>query len=180
MRHIKRLLVALLAALTLLSAGPALAAVITVEAEDYPVVEDGWYDTLEEVAVYLSEYGELPDNYLTKKEAQALGWSARSGNLWAVAEGRSIGGDRFGNYEGLLPEAKGRGWTECDIGFGGSFRGAERIVFSNDGLIYYTGDHYESFDEVEVVWADDSAGIEEEDGAWMRELDGLVDWLFGG
>lgn len=188
MRHVKRLLAALLAVLTLLCAVPALAETITVNALDYPVSEDGWYDTMEEVAVYLCEYGELPDNYMTKKEAQALGWSARRGNLWDVADGCSIGGDRFGNYEGLLPEAKGRRWTECDIDFDGGFRGGKRIVFSNDGLIYYTGDHYASFDEVEVVWTEDAGdradaaydGGTYDDEAFMRELDGLVDWLFGG
>jgi len=57
-----------------------------------------------------------------------------------------IGGDRFGNYEGLLPDAEGRTWTECDIDtLHEKNRGAKRIVFSNDGLIYYTEDHYESF-----------------------------------
>ena len=63
------------------------------------------------------------------------------------APGMCIGGDRFGNYEGLLPDAKGRRWTECDIDtLGAKSRGAKRIVFSNDGLIYYTDDHYESFE----------------------------------
>ena len=58
-----------------------------------------------------------------------------------------IGGSRFGNYEGLLPEADGRTWTECDIHtLGADSRGAERSVFSNDGLIYYTGDHYKTFE----------------------------------
>lgn len=177
MKHIGRLLAVLLAAL-LLTAAPALAKTITLDAADYPVSEDGWYDTMEEVAVYLSEYGELPDNYLTKKEAQALGWSAKRGNLWSVADGCSIGGDRFGNYEGILPEEKGRRWTECDIDYDGGFRGGKRIVFSNDGLIYYTGDHYETFDEIEVV---ETRGSAAEDGdAWVDELDGLLDWIFGG
>lgn len=58
----------------------------------------------------------------------------------------SIGGDRFGNREGLLPTAKGRKYYECDIDFDGTYRGAKRIVYSNDGLIYYTEDHYESFE----------------------------------
>ena len=60
-----------------------------------------------------------------------------------------IGGDYFGNYEGLLPKAKGRRWTECDVNtLGAKSRGYERIVFSNDGLIYYTADHYESFERL--------------------------------
>ena len=106
--------------------------------------EDGSYTTKEDVALYIHTYGHLPGNFITKKEAQALGWSG--GSLEPYAPGKCIGGSRFGNYEGLLPEAEGRTYTECDINtLGADKRGAERIVFSNDGLIYYTGDHYESF-----------------------------------
>ena len=108
------------------------------------VDEDGSYTTKEDVALYIHTYGHLPGNFITKKEAQALGWSG--GSLEPYAPGKCIGGSRFGNYEGLLPEAEGRTYTECDINtLGADKRGAERIVFSNDGLIYYTGDHYESF-----------------------------------
>ena len=96
------------------------------------------------MALYIHTYGHLPSNFITKKEAQALGWSG--GSLEPYAPGKCIGGSRFGNYEGRLPEAEGRTYTECDINtLGADKRGAERIVFSNDGLIYYTGDHYESF-----------------------------------
>lgn len=106
--------------------------------------EFGWYTTKEDVALYIYTYGRLPDNFMTKKEARNLGWEG--GGLDPYAEGMSIGGDRFGNYEGLLPNADGRTWTECDIDtMNASSRGAKRIVFSNDGLIYYTEDHYESF-----------------------------------
>ena len=97
------------------------------------------------MALYLYTYGKLPSNFMTKKEAQSLGWSG--GGLDGYADGMCIGGDRFGNYEGLLPDADGRKWTECDIDtLHASSRGPKRIVFSNDGLIYYTGDHYESFE----------------------------------
>lgn len=107
--------------------------------------EHGSYDSKEEVALYIHLYGRLPDNYLSKKEAEALGWSG--GSVEKYAPGKCIGGSRFGNYEGLLPDAPGRSWTECDIDtLGQKSRGAKRIVFSNDGLIYYTGDHYESFE----------------------------------
>lgn len=107
--------------------------------------EDGVYTTKDDVALYLHTYGHLPSNFITKKEAQALGWSG--GSLEPYAPGKCIGGSRFGNYEGLLPEAAGRTYTECDIDtLGASKRGAKRIVFSNDGLIYYTDDHYESFE----------------------------------
>lgn len=114
------------------------------EAVEYLVEEDGSYTSKDDVALYIHLYGCLPGNFITKKEAQALGWSG--GSLEPYAPGMCIGGNRFGNYEGLLPEAEGRTYTECDIDtLGAGSRGAKRIVFSNDGLIYYTGDHYESF-----------------------------------
>lgn len=114
-------------------------------AEEDALPENGSYTTKEDVALYIHTYSHLPDNFITKKEAQDLGWSG--GSLEPYAPGMCIGGSRFGNYEGLLPEAKGRSWTECDIDtLGAGSRGAKRIVFSNDGLIYYTDDHYESFE----------------------------------
>lgn len=106
--------------------------------------EHGSYTSKEDVSSYLVAYGRLPENFITKDDARALGWNG--GGLDDVAYGKCIGGDRFGNYEGLLPEASGRTYTECDIDtLHEDSRGAKRIVFSNDGLIYYTGDHYESF-----------------------------------
>jgi guanyl-specific ribonuclease Sa len=108
------------------------------------LAEDGTYTTKEDVALYLHQYGHLPENFITKQEAEALGWTG--GSLEPYAPGMCIGGTHFGNYEGLLPEADGRTYSECDINtLGADSRGAERIVYSNDGLIYYTGDHYESF-----------------------------------
>ena len=109
--------------------------------------ENGSYDSADEVALYLRLYGQLPDNYITKNEAQDLGWSG--GSVERYAPGKCIGGDRFGNREGLLPDANGRTWTECDIDtLGANSRGAKRLVYSNDGLIYYTDDHYESFQRI--------------------------------
>lgn len=106
--------------------------------------EDGTYTSKEDVALYLFTFGHLPKNYITKDEARALGWNG--GSLEPYSPGSSIGGDRFGNREGLLPRAKGRQYYECDIDtLGAKDRGAKRIVYSNDGLIYYTEDHYESF-----------------------------------
>lgn len=117
----------------------------TAEREQAAIDEDGEYTSREEVALYIHTYGKLPQNFIKKSEAKKLGWEG--GSLEPYAPGRSIGGDRFGNYEGLLPEAEGRRYTECDIDtMGRSSRGAKRIVFSNDGLIYYTGDHYKSFE----------------------------------
>lgn len=112
------------------------------------IEEDGWYSSKDEVAAYLQEYHHLPDNYLTKNEAYDLGWDPDEGNLWDVADGMSIGGDKFGNREGLLPKESGRQYYECDIDYEGGYRNGKRIVYSNDGLIYYTEDHYESFEEI--------------------------------
>lgn len=112
--------------------------------EDVGLDPDGSYTTCEDVALYLETYGELPDNFITKKEARKLGWEG--GSLEPYAPGKCIGGDKFGNYEGLLPKDGGRTYKECDIDtLGAKSRGAKRIVYSNDGLIYYTEDHYESF-----------------------------------
>ena len=114
-------------------------------AHNEPAIDkDGSYSSKDDVALYIHTYGELPPNYMTKREAEELGWTG--GSLERYAPGCCIGGSRFGNYEGLLPDKKGRSWTECDIDtLGKSSRGTKRIVFSNDGLIYYTDDHYESF-----------------------------------
>lgn len=112
------------------------------------IEEQGSYTDRDSVALYLHTYGRLPDNYITKKQAEAAGWISKEGNLWEVAPGKSIGGSRFGNYEKKLPDQEGRVWYECDINFDGSYRGAERIVYSDDGLIYYTGDHYQTFEQL--------------------------------
>lgn len=112
--------------------------------EDAAPDEEGTYNSAEDVALYLACYGHLPDNYITKEEARDLGWTG--GSVEQVAPGCAIGGDRFGNREGILPAAEGRSYYECDIDtIGRSSRGAKRLVFSDDGLIYYTEDHYESF-----------------------------------
>lgn len=112
------------------------------------VEEDGTYTEKMEVAVYIHTYGHLPSNYITKKEAQDLGWVSKEGNLDEVAPGKSIGGDTFGNYDKMLPEEEGRTYQECDIDFDGGFRNEKRIVYSNDGLIFYTEDHYETFEQL--------------------------------
>lgn len=119
--------------------------------EEALLSEDGCYTSKEDVALYLYLYDHLPSNFITKKEAEKLGW--QGGSLEPFAPGMCIGGNRFGNYEGLLPEKDGRFYTECDIDtLGAEKRGAKRIVFSNDGLIYYTEDHYESF---ELLYGDE-------------------------
>ena len=106
--------------------------------------EEGFYYSAEDVALYLYTYGHLPENFITKSEARKLGWEG--GSVEKYAPDCAIGGDKFGNREELLPVASGRQYYECDIDtHGENSRGAKRIVFSNDGLIYYTDDHYESF-----------------------------------
>ncbi|MCI9638147.1 MAG: ribonuclease [Hungatella sp.] len=120
----------------------------TDQADLLTVEESGVYTSKEEVALYIHLYGHLPDNYITKREAEALGWDSRAGNLWEVAPSMSIGGSRFGNYEGALPDKEGRKYYECDIDYEGGYRGAKRMIYSDDGLIFYTEDHYESFEEL--------------------------------
>ena len=109
------------------------------------IAEDGEYSSPEEVAEYLHTYGKLPGNFITKNEARDLGWDNSKGNLWDVAPGKSIGGDRFGNYEGLLPDGR---YRECDVNYAGGYRGAERLIYGEDGSIWYTNDHYESFTQL--------------------------------
>ena len=117
----------------------------TEPSEAPPLDEEGSYTSKDDVALYVHIYGHLPKNFITKKNAEKLGWPG--GSLEPYAPGMCIVGSRFGNYEGLLPEAEGRTYTECDIDtLGAEKRGAKRIVFSNDGLIYYTEDHYETFE----------------------------------
>lgn len=110
--------------------------------------ENGTYTSKDEVALYIHTYGHLPSNFVSKTKARKAGWVAKEGNLDKVLPGMSIGGSEFYNNDGQLPDAEGRTWTECDINYQGGFRGAERIVFSNDGLIFYTNDHYETFEQL--------------------------------
>jgi ribonuclease T1 len=105
------------------------------------VEEDGVYTSKDEVSLYLQTYGHLPNNFITKSEAKKLGWEG--GSLEKYAPGKCIGGDVYGNYEGLLPEEDE--YHECDIDtLGADSRGSKRLVYS-DTAIYYTDDHYESF-----------------------------------
>jgi len=112
------------------------------KASSGPIIEP------QDIADYLFEHGELPDNFITKKEAQKLGWDSSWNYVSDVAPGKSIGGDRFGNYEGRLPDKKGRQWYEADCYYTKGKRNAHRILYSNDGLVYYTDDHYETFTQM--------------------------------
>lgn len=130
------------------------------ESDDYyetlDIEEDGSYDTKDEVCAYLVQYHRLPSNYMTKKEARKHGWEG--GALHILISGMCIGGDYFGNYDGLLLSEDGREYHECDIDtLTSSSRGAKRIVYSGDDdtdewNIYYTENHYESF---VLLWGED-------------------------
>jgi hypothetical protein len=100
------------------------------------------------VADHIKKYNRLSDNFITKKEAKKLGWNPARGNLWDVATGKSIGGDVFHNREKKLPVKRGRSWYEADINYKGGKRGKYRIIFSSDGLIYKTEDHYRTFTRI--------------------------------
>ncbi len=106
------------------------------------ITEDGLYTSKDEVALYIAIFHKLPSNYMTKSEA---GGNIRS--IWNETNKASIGGDVFGNREGLLPEAVGRTFIELDINYNGVSRGTTRIVYSSDFRIFYTNDHYDSFVE---------------------------------
>ncbi len=125
------------------------------EEEELTVTEDGEYTDKDHVALYIHEFGHLPSNYVTKNKAADAGWDSKAGNLNTILPGKSIGGSRFGNYEGLLPEKDGRKYYECDIDFNPdgqtsepAYRNEKRIIYSNDGLIFYTEDHYKTFEQL--------------------------------
>ena len=116
------------------------------DSKDVSVVEDGEYCTVDEVAAYIKEFHKLPSNFITKKEAQNLGW--HGGPLNKYAPGKSIGGDTFTNRQHVLPDSDSK-YIECDINANGTSRGAERIVYNTgDFKVYYTNDHYNTFKEV--------------------------------
>lgn len=145
---LKRILASFLCILMLFGcSAPSSAAAASASAETVSIAEDGTYDQKDDVALYIHVYGHLPDNYITKKEARSYGYEG--GSVEEVLPGMCIGGDYFANYEKRLPEKEGRNYTECDIDtLGKDERGAKRIVFSNDGYIYYTEDHYSTFTQL--------------------------------
>ena len=118
----------------------------TPTAETVRIDENGTYDSMEDVSLYIYTYHCLPSNFMTKKEARKLGW--KSGALNRVVEGKCIGGDVFTNAGGSLPE--GEDYRECDIAtLHAKSRGAKRVVYSiDDWDVYYTEDHYETFVQI--------------------------------
>lgn len=105
--------------------------------------EDGEYTTAADVAEYIHTYHKLPSNYMSEKKAQKKGWKT---NECPADYGIMIGGRPFGNYEGLLPE--GEQYYECDVDYDGYLRGERRLIYTKDGIVYYTDDHYESFTQL--------------------------------
>ncbi len=105
---------------------------------------DGLVDTL----AHLDRTGRLPPRYATKDEARRLGWQPGR-DLWTVAPGRVIGGDRFGNRERRLPPlVRGGGYREADLDYRGGRRNARRLIYGADGSRWVTMDHYENFHRV--------------------------------
>ena len=136
----------LVALLTIGSVSAGLFDFLGFGSSDVSVVEDGEYITVDEVSAYIKEFHKLPSNFITKKEAQALGW--HGGPLKEYAPGKSIGGDTFTNRQHILPDSDDK-YIECDINANGTSRGAERIVYNSGNFkVYYTPDHYDSFVEV--------------------------------
>jgi hypothetical protein len=151
-RALLTLLIAILVALAALPlAGCSSGASVSSSSDEVTtasVSEDGTYTGKDEVALYIHTYGHLPSNFISKTKARAAGWVSSEGNLDEVCPGKSIGVSQYPNDDGSLPDADGRTWTECDIDYTGGYRGGERIIFSNDGLVYYTGDHYQTFERL--------------------------------
>lgn len=130
---------------------------------DCNVKYEGEYYSKEEVAIYLYKFGVLPPNYITKSQAKKLGWKAKKGNLWEVSDRKCIGGDVFTNYQKLVPSKEGRDWFECDVNYTGGFRGSDRLIYSSDGLIYFTCDHYKT---ARLLLKKDFCGAE---GLWLEK-----------
>lgn len=99
------------------------------------------------VIPYIKKNGRLPDYYITKQEARKKGWIASEGNLCTVLPGRAIGGDVFTNRQKALPVKSGRTWYEADLNYACGRRNADRVLFSNDRLVFVTTDHYKTFEE---------------------------------
>ena len=142
-----RLFVLLLAAFLVLGACTAFAAGRD-EPTAEPVPTPGPMDAAQELVDYLDEHGELPENFIRKRDAELLGWKTQYRYVSDLGAGKAIGGDYFDNYEEQLPVVKGRKYYEADCYYLSGPRNAYRLIYSNDGHYYYTGDHYETFEEL--------------------------------
>ena len=97
---------------------------------------------------FLKQTGSLPPNYITKEEALRAGWQPRNGDFDVLFPGKVIGGDEYRNSNGKLPSAPSREWREADLNYNGGYRGTDRILYSNDQLIFVSNDHYKTFYEL--------------------------------
>lgn len=115
---------------------------------DGKVIKGKVYTDRDSVAEYIYKYRELPKNYLTKKKAKSIGWRPKKANLWDLTDKGCIGGDVFDDKGSALPWRKGRVWYECDVNYDGGKRGKDRLIYSNDGLIYFTNNHYKTMVQI--------------------------------
>jgi hypothetical protein len=106
------------------------------------------YLGIEGADAYLADFGFLPEYYISKKQAQKSGWQNWKGNLDEVLPGKMIGGDIYKNKDGKLPQSPGRVWYEADINYEGGYRNSQRILYSSDGLMFVSYDHYKTFYEI--------------------------------
>lgn len=97
------------------------------------------------VISYVKQNHRLPDYYITKNEARKQGWNPSKGNLCEVLPGKAIGGDKFGNREGRLPD--GETYFEADVNYHCGGRNADRIIYTRNGDVYLTKNHYKSFEK---------------------------------
>ena len=97
---------------------------------------------------YLFFLHRLPPEYVTKDEEKNAGWKNKKGNLDTVLPGKSIGGDIYRNDDRKLPHKNGRTWYEADINYTGGYRNHDRVLYSDDGLIFITYDHYHTYYEL--------------------------------
>lgn len=100
------------------------------------------------VDLHLLLYRKLPAYYITKNQARLAGWKEWKGNFSDILPNKMIGGDIFKNNEGKLPQSPGRTWYEADINYDGGYRNRQRILYSSDGLIFVTYDHYQTYYEI--------------------------------
>ena len=146
-----RLFVLLLAAIMLLSACGASASTGKKEkntATPEVTEESLAMEAAQELADYIDEHGELPENFIRKKEAEARGWKTTYRYVGDIGDGTAIGGDYYGNYEERLPVVKGRKYYEADCYYQGRQRNEYRLIYSTDGHYWFTGDHYNTFIEL--------------------------------
>lgn len=97
---------------------------------------------------WLIRFKHLPSYYISQEDAANLGWEAKLGNLSNVAPGKMLAKGIYQNRNGHLPQESGRIWYEADINYKSGWRNDQRILYSNDGLVFVSYDHYQTFTEI--------------------------------